>query len=673
MKQVLKAVMEQDVSTLKACILEDATILHQIIAKANKGKSEVEALYKATGSLLELIKNDRALLERVLNAPDKSGVAPITKALESNQVGMVSILLQYPQVQITEGNWAAISNLPNSKETEIHKRMLRYKAELITRSAGNMSFEEFDKLLDGDSDPLKYCSRGTLESLKRGMKREHPLLADFLITNLSKLVEFKSVLSRIRFANEILLKNKREPLLKVAVSEAISMINEGLWLNATLDQIINILELDNEALNNALQKQYGEVTSINLGSALIEVLAVGYKSYVEPLIDAGADVNIIDGEGYTPLMWAVINENSEAIKQLIDAGAWLNERIIEFAIRVDNTEAANVLMDALLESGVQGNERTLQLAVRINNAEAVRRLLFSGVDPHRAAIIEVEGRKLVPIKSSDEVKAVVNQYLKLERDFRANFESKIRVALERHEITLDNIEAKIDAIIEDQPEMQVFANKSKKANMEQIHRYLELEGNFKRNFETEIIKGVKHQDITIDNVEAKVEEIIGDNYEMKGFAMKAALGKMFEDRVIEGIKSSKITLQNVEDQVDEIIGKDKPKDMRDFIIGMAEEMIHAIPKVAEKQAKPKVVDDKEPKVRSLSFFQELLLLIKRHLFKFKNPNSEQEFKVNKATEKLSKEIEQQPGYQRLSGQIRDKFASGVGVRDKQDNGVPSIR
>ena len=68
-----------------------------------------------------------------------------------------------------------------------------------------------------------------------------------------------------------------------------------------------------------------EVDAVDTGSGwtpLLRVSAVsGNQKVASLLIDAGADVNVKDKDGKTPLMVAVLNNHEELVQLLLDKGA----------------------------------------------------------------------------------------------------------------------------------------------------------------------------------------------------------------------------------------------------------------------------------------------------------------------------------------------------------------
>ena len=55
-----------------------------------------------------------------------------------------------------------------------------------------------------------------------------------------------------------------------------------------------------------------------------EAVRDGDISQVKKLIDAGVDIDMVDSQGYTPLIWAVIKKDLGGIKLLIQSEAKIN-------------------------------------------------------------------------------------------------------------------------------------------------------------------------------------------------------------------------------------------------------------------------------------------------------------------------------------------------------------
>ena len=122
--------------------------------------------------------------------------------------------------------------------------------------------------------------------------------------------------------------------------------------------------------------------------------AAAKLSDVTRCLQAGADLETRDRRGETPLHFAVIVENDEAVKALVNHGADLEARSgnnltpLQRALALGTTGAAI----ALLEAGADPNGRDefgqtpLHFAVTRGNAEAVAALLEAGADPNLRAV-----------------------------------------------------------------------------------------------------------------------------------------------------------------------------------------------------------------------------------------------------------------------------------------------
>ncbi len=66
---------------------------------------------------------------------------------------------------------------------------------------------------------------------------------------------------------------------------------------------------------------------------------------------AGADVNVQDKEGFTPLMWAILKNTPDVVKELVDAGADVNMQnkygvtALMVAVALYNTDIVKVLIN----------------------------------------------------------------------------------------------------------------------------------------------------------------------------------------------------------------------------------------------------------------------------------------------------------------------------------------
>lgn len=64
--------------------------------------------------------------------------------------------------------------------------------------------------------------------------------------------------------------------------------------------------------------------STNIQKELIDSIDKNEVKNVEKLIEKGAEINKPDKYGFTPLIWAVSNENIEIINMLLEQGANIN-------------------------------------------------------------------------------------------------------------------------------------------------------------------------------------------------------------------------------------------------------------------------------------------------------------------------------------------------------------
>jgi ankyrin repeat protein len=125
-------------------------------------------------------------------------------------------------------------------------------------------------------------------------------------------------------------------------------------------------------------------------SALADAVRRGDHMAVQALVRKGADVNVREADGTTPLHWAVRGNDVKLVSALVRAGADVKakNRYGLQPLTLAATNGSAPIIDLLLTSGADPNERTaagepvLMTASRTGTVEAVKLLLGRGADVH---------------------------------------------------------------------------------------------------------------------------------------------------------------------------------------------------------------------------------------------------------------------------------------------------
>ena len=136
-------------------------------------------------------------------------------------------------------------------------------------------------------------------------------------------------------------------------------------------------------------------------SALFWAVYYEQEDIVRLLLDAGADTNISNRYGLTPLIQSSINGNGELISLLIDAGANPNATTLQGDTALMNAAKAGTVqgVQALLDAGAEVDARdtyayqtALMWATANNSADVVELLIENGADVNaRSAEIVFSG------------------------------------------------------------------------------------------------------------------------------------------------------------------------------------------------------------------------------------------------------------------------------------------
>ena len=114
-------------------------------------------------------------------------------------------------------------------------------------------------------------------------------------------------------------------LTSVATAENYSMLNLLMQAGASTDGLASIQLIQAAAAGNVNRVRALLTTNVNLdldrGAAIGNAAAAGHTQIVELLIQAGANVNLTDKLGFSPIASAAYSGYSEIVNLLIDAGA----------------------------------------------------------------------------------------------------------------------------------------------------------------------------------------------------------------------------------------------------------------------------------------------------------------------------------------------------------------
>ncbi len=130
------------------------------------------------------------------------------------------------------------------------------------------------------------------------------------------------------------------------------------------------------------------VGAVSANGTLPDLIQVGDREGALEMIDSGADVNGAQGDGTTPLHWAVYKVDVELIRLLLERGAkpdamnnYGSSPLAE-AAKVGNAQLVEILLDAGadVESANQEGQTALMLAARAGSMNVAEVLAGRGAD-----------------------------------------------------------------------------------------------------------------------------------------------------------------------------------------------------------------------------------------------------------------------------------------------------
>ncbi|MBP5426647.1 MAG: ankyrin repeat domain-containing protein [Clostridiales bacterium] len=319
---------------------------------------------------------DKNLLEYVVDKNDEDGKTVLMHAVEMGNVEMARYLLQ-------RDNDVSIKDKDG-------KNVLMYALELKNLSVINL----FKNKVDMDGRNILYYAARSKDMLQR----------------LKKIIDIRRQDTNGNTVLTYVAEQGIDENIPWLLSHGLSFKNDNnatkfavkLWSDAKLDRFIKNMDVD---------------------KVLMYALEFGKKNRVKYMIDKGANLNAIDEEGRTMLMYAAKAGNIEYVKKLI--GIYTNAKdktgktAVTYAMESFNFDIASYLIDYGIEIGnITAKKETILIrAIKEKNCRIVNLLLELGANVNEFDLngktalmhtIEQNDRDMVEcvldsIKTSDEL------------------------------------------------------------------------------------------------------------------------------------------------------------------------------------------------------------------------------------------------------------------------------
>jgi ankyrin repeat protein len=187
--------------------------------------------------------------------------------------------------------------------------------------------------------------------------------------------------------------------------------NLNLWTAASVGNLAEVasrLELGDINVNWKNPDAYGE-------SPLIASSRLGHLPVVTALLDAGADVNQVEGGGRTAIYWAAFKGDTEIINLLLDRGADPNiaEQDGYTPLIIAKSKGQYPAMTLLLERGADLNKadnkgRTLlHWASLTGNEKWINILLEKGADINQE---DNKGNTAISVAKNEDIRKLLQDY-----------------------------------------------------------------------------------------------------------------------------------------------------------------------------------------------------------------------------------------------------------------------
>lgn len=346
-----------------------------------------------------------------VDAPNESDSTPLHNAAKLGNAGVVELLLQ---------NGANPRATNESNETPLHvaswkgnvaimKAFLEYGANVNAATYGGATplHMAADK---GNADAVQCLLIWSAKTEALDDDGSSPL-------HWAAAAGYSRVITMLLDAGaniDVRDKESRTPLFLAARSGLLEAVKELVAREADLQASDEagwcplLRAMDNYEVSEFLITSGAEVNVVNKrgDSPLMMAAMVGPPALVELLLEHGADLNMANEDGVDPLGFAAENGRTENIRLLIKKGAQINRRgkqgqtALHLAAANGHTEA----MKALIEGGAdlnipaQGGAQPIHFATYFGNIPALELLVAHGADVTRTTkdgetVLELSARR----------------------------------------------------------------------------------------------------------------------------------------------------------------------------------------------------------------------------------------------------------------------------------------
>ncbi len=229
-------------------------------------------------------------------------------------------------------------------------------------------------------------------------------LKESMLTSAAKRGDLQEVASIIAAGTSVDARNTigATPLSEAVCSGQLAMVHYLLRAGANVNlptgdgylplMLASIRQ--NPMIFHALLNSGADVNAkSNKPTALMGAVEQGRKEFVQPLIAAGADLNVRDEYGYSALVYAIkpLGYNSylnsqtqtEIVKMLLEAGADVYPAALKYAVEVRSSEIIRILRQAGAKPWTESLE-DLKYSISRNEETKIDLLLSAGIELNKA-------------------------------------------------------------------------------------------------------------------------------------------------------------------------------------------------------------------------------------------------------------------------------------------------